>query len=193
MYVYFTRMRPRRQHSQATHVFVSCVVHPDPGGVCVSLEQRSLGLWRFQTVWDLSKAALRSRFASVQVQMMRFSREEKGSFLLRTSDDECAESIWPGVFKRPRAPADGPPVDGPPVDGPEQQRKPGRTRTAGTNNNLPIVALAGLEGLDAAAGPDLPGGGGFAADMEFDDSDEDEDDHEAVSSYAKGPDCIGVG
>ena len=71
MYVYFARKRERRQHSQATHVFVSCVVHPDVGGVYVSLEQGSVGLWKFQTVWDLSKAALRSRFARVRVQMMR--------------------------------------------------------------------------------------------------------------------------
>ena len=38
-YVYFTRKRERRPHSQVTHVFVACVVHPDPGGIHVSLEQ----------------------------------------------------------------------------------------------------------------------------------------------------------
>ena len=177
VYVYFTRMRERRQHSQATHVFVSCVVHPDPGGVHVSLEQRSLGLWRFQTVWDLSKAALRSRFEQVHVQMMRFSPVGAGSFLLQTSD-EGAESIWPGVLKRRRAPADGPPVDGPQ---PEQERKPGRARTAGIKVNLPIVALAGLEGFDAAVDSEMPGEVGLAADMELDDSDDDDDEQEVSS------------
>ena len=60
-HVYFTRRRARRTQSQVTHGFVACVVHPDPGGTYVSLEQRSLGLWRFQTVWDIAKADHRSR------------------------------------------------------------------------------------------------------------------------------------
>ena len=77
------------------------------------------------------------------------------------------------MLKRPRRPADGPPVDGP-----ERDRKPAKKRTAGVKASLPVVALAGLEGLDAAADPD--GEGGLAADiMELDDTDEDDDDDHA--------------
>ena len=87
-----------------------CVVHPDPGGTYVSLEQRSLGLWRFQTVWDIAKAAHRSRCNQVSVQMMDSVPASNGSFLLTFSCEE-ARILWPGVVKRHRPPAEGPPVD----------------------------------------------------------------------------------
>ena len=109
-YVYFTRRRVRRPHSQVTHVFVACVVHPDPGGTYVSLEQRSFDLWRFQTVWDIAKAARRSRYKQLSVQMMDSVPAGNGSFLL-TCSCEDARILWPGVLKRHRPPVDGPPVD----------------------------------------------------------------------------------
>ena len=121
-YVYFTRRRERRPHSQVTHVFVACVVHPDPGGLYVSLEQRSRSLWRFQTVWDLAKATLRSGYHQLRVQMMDSSPAGKGSFLLDgcSGSSEDARILWPGVvLKHHRPPADGPPID----DGADRVKK----------------------------------------------------------------------
>ena len=172
-YIYFTRIRARRPHSQATHVFVACVVHPDPGSIYVSLEQRGLGLWRFQTVWDLAKAALRSRYKQLRVQMMNSSPVGKGSFLLGgcRGSGEDARLLWPGALKQHRPPADGPPID----DGADRVKKSGR-RTAGIKVQLPSVALDGELGVDAGAEADLREEYGFGAEFEREGSDEEEED-----------------
>ena len=169
-YVYFTRRRARRPHSQVTHVFVACVTHPDPGGTYVSLEQRSLGLWRFQTVWDIAKAALRSRCSQLSVQMMDSVPAGNGSFLLTCSCEE-AKLLWPGVLKRHRPPAEGPPVD----EGAVRVKGNGKKRTAGIKLHSPAVALEGLLGVDAAAEADLCAESGFGSDPDIEASSEEED------------------
>ena len=174
-YVYFTRRRARRPHSQVTHVFVACVVHPDPGGTYVSLEQRSLGLWRFQTVWDIAKAACRSRCNQVSVQMMDSVPASNGSFLLTFSCEE-ARILWPGVVKRHRPPAEGPPVD----EGAVRVKGSGKKRTAGIKLHPPAVALEGLLGMDRDAEADLCEESGFGSDLDFEGSSEEEENWNLV-------------
>ena len=169
-YVYFTRRRARRPHSQVTHVFVACVVHPDPGGTYVSLEQRSLGLWRFQTVWDIAKAARRSRYKQLSVQMMDSVPAGNGSFLL-TCSCEDARILWPGVLKRHRPPVDGPPVD----ESAARVKSKGKHRTAGIKLHLPAVALEGVLGMEIDAEADLGEESGFGSDLAFEGSSEEEE------------------
>ena len=168
-YVYFTRRRARRPHSQVTHVFVACVTHPDPGGTYVSLEQRRLGLWRFQTVWDLAKAAHRSRCSQLNVQMMDSVPAGNGSFLLTSSCEE-AKTLWPGVLKRHRPPAEGPPVD----EGAVRVKGNSKKRTAGIKLHSPAVALEGLSGMDGVAEADLGAENGFGSDPDVEASSEEE-------------------
>ena len=113
-----------------------------PCAACGSLEQRSLGLWRFQTVWHIAKAARRSRCHQVSVQMMDSVPAGNGSFLLTCSCEE-ARRLWPGVLKRHRPPAEGPPVD----EGAVRVKGSGKKRTAGIKLHPPAVALEGLLGM----------------------------------------------
>ena len=67
MFLYLARLRPRRFHSQATHVLARCVQHHEGGCLSLGLGQRRFRLWDFVSLWTVAKELLGSGARRLQV------------------------------------------------------------------------------------------------------------------------------
>lgn len=160
IYLYFARLRARRLQTQTTHVWVTCVVHPEPGfDILLSLEQRTPRLWSFVSAWSLARSLISKGFERVlAIPILKFTNDNYSSIRFPGIDvtDPGTKyfNVWPGVYKRPPRPQE----EGPPVDGLAPKKKNSERRTAGVAALSPATAL-GRQVPRAAHGADVGVGG----------------------------------
>jgi hypothetical protein len=115
MFIYLARVKARRFHSQVTHVLVRCVPHSQPTSsspipvLHLSLGQCEYRCWEFMTLWSLAKELLQKQCEVVHLKVLQVTEHPSdGTVALSASDlDLLGDEIWPTLYVKPRAAAQG--------------------------------------------------------------------------------------
>ena len=109
--VYLARKRERRMHCQITHCFISCALHDVQDGVHImSLAERTAKEFDFRTTWEFAKEMLYGNVEKAVVfKMTHDPGDLRVSNMVRASlsNNDPGRVVWPGKYKRPRAPRHG--------------------------------------------------------------------------------------
>ena len=127
MCLYLSRKRERRMHCQITHCFISCVIHEIRADVhTISFRVADGFEFDFCSVWELAKEMLYGKVQSATVvKMSHEPGDPRVSSRLRASlRNDGGRVVWPGTYRRPRPPPQGPPdIPDEPQDPPPPKRR----------------------------------------------------------------------
>ncbi len=140
VYFFLARVRPRRFHSQVTHVIVNCITHLEADGLFLSLGQRAPRLFDFWTLWRLARELLQGGAIAVRIDQIEHENSDRSTVLVRegADDDSPSYDVWPNQFRRVRGRHI--PLDGDADAAPRRRR---RARTGGVIGIPPSAALEG--------------------------------------------------